>query len=395
MSRVKSFVLVAFLSSVASAIIHAYLAYHSYELKLGFSEKPSLCNVNDHMNCDAVSLSSYSNLFGIPLAAWGMATHLILIFLLLIWFLGLAQSRDRLLKFARNLAGFIMLMSVVMGLISYFKLSTYCLFCLATYALSVIIFGFLWGASRSEHQEAFKVWWAALWSHQRWILTSVALIPALAFFIHWVMLDSFGVKDLEPMINASLESWKADSEHSFNLEDGFVYQAAPGPTSMVIVEFADFLCPHCKAAFQPLHSFISGHAGTKLVLKIFPLDGMCNPELQGKGENLRCVLAGAAYCAESLNRSGWVAADSIFENQANWSMTSLDQGLGSLAKTVGLDPVALKDCALSSATVDKIQRIASEGKGVNAVPTIFVNGKTLKNGQIPAFLEAAAKTLGL
>ena len=396
MKSMKRFwVLAAVLSSVASALIHTYLAYHSYELKFGFSEGHSLCNVNDHFNCDAVSLSRFANFMGIPLAAWGLATHLFMIFLLIIWSVGLAQNRERILSFARWLSVLILAASLMMGGISILALSTYCLFCIGTYVLSLLLWASLSFASAgSEETRNPLSLFKDIWSEHRWMLVGLFLVPVFSYTIHLMMVDSFGVKDLDVLVSSSLEAWTADTEKSFT-EEGLVFQNGTGPAVMTIVEFADFLCPHCQAAYQPLHSFISGHAGAKLVLKLYPLDGSCNPDIKEHGDNVRCILASAAYCADSLNHKGWALADLIFEDQASWNSgnvrSKLNQTLGALA----LDEKAMNECIDSTATNSRVQKTAQEGHGISGTPTLFVNGKQLRHGQILAFLSAAAKSLGL
>ncbi|MFX8778144.1 DsbA family protein, partial [Acinetobacter baumannii] len=75
--------------------------------------------------------------------------------------------------------------------------------------------------------------------------------------------------------------------------------------TVTIVEFADFLCPHCKSAATSLDAFINNNPNAKLVFKTFPLDGKCNKGMQHQGDGVRCQLAAAPVCADQMNQSGW------------------------------------------------------------------------------------------
>ena len=70
--------LLAMLSTLLTLGLHAYLALKFYALRFGALGQSSACNINELWNCDAVSASSYAQFLGIPLAIWGLSTHIIL-----------------------------------------------------------------------------------------------------------------------------------------------------------------------------------------------------------------------------------------------------------------------------------------------------------------------------
>lgn len=77
---------------------------------------------------------------------------------------------------------------------------------------------------------------------------------------------------------------------------------------MTIVEFADYLCPHCKVAATSLHNFIKQHPDVLLIFKPFPLDGKSNAALaEHKGNGIRCLLPKITFCMEQLEQKGWQA----------------------------------------------------------------------------------------
>ena len=101
----NSFLLIALISTLLSLGVFGYLSTHYYELKFGAPTASSMCNISDVMNCDAVAASSYSALFGIPMALWGLATNLILLYCLLVTRFNLVQDKEKASRYTLMLAG--------------------------------------------------------------------------------------------------------------------------------------------------------------------------------------------------------------------------------------------------------------------------------------------------
>jgi len=391
--------IITLVASLSSLGMHLYLALHFYQIKLGLAEGKSLCNLNEHFNCDAVALSRFAVLGGIPMAVWGLTTHLVLSLLIGFCWMNLMQNRDRVLRAAFLLSSFIFLMSIVMGTISGLMLKTYCLFCILTYVFSVPIVVGNWLAIRSaandQNVESWTEVLAGLFGEQKWVLGLLCVIPAGAWLFNSMTLDSYNAGRIDEIIATNVQTWQTNPVKSFNLEQGLVLGPAQEPATMTIVEFADFLCPHCRAAAQPLHDFVLAHPQAKLVFKAWPLDGSCNADITAHGDGIRCSLAGAVYCAEQQQKKGWQTQEYIFAHQMDWSLSGFTNQIQTMVQALGLTEPALSDCMKSSQTHDQIVTLAKEGSGISGTPTIFVNGKHLEGGQIPSFLNAAANTLGL
>jgi protein-disulfide isomerase len=101
----------------------------------------------------------------------------------------------------------------------------------------------------------------------------------------------------------------------------------------------------------------------------------------------------AAIAAMAAHRQGkfWEFHDLLFENYKKPD----DQKIMELAKQLGLDLKAfekdMKDPEISA----KIQRDVIDGQkaGVRGTPTIFVNGRRLKNRSLQGFQELIDKAL--
>ena len=87
--------------------------------------------------CDTVSLSSYSTLWGIPLAAWGVAFYLGIGFLTLLYW---DTKKEYLLKliFTGTFAGFIM--SAYFTYLQKFVIGAFCVYCLGSAVSSTTLF---------------------------------------------------------------------------------------------------------------------------------------------------------------------------------------------------------------------------------------------------------------
>ncbi len=382
--------------SVLTLAVHAYLSLQHYQLKMGIAEGPSICNLSSTFNCDTVAVSKYATLFvaGIPLALLGFFTQFVfLIFLLCVRF-GLSENLVAMKRLLFYFSSFVFAVSLVMGGISIALLGTYCLFCMAAYGLSALQLFASWKLQREALGSHFSKDLQAYFTQSRWVLVLLVLIPITAWTAHQIILDSYGFGKLNLVIEDSIRDWQAATPVEFKLDQGLSLQKTQATPKMVIVEFADFLCPHCKMASSPLESFAQSHPDVRLIFKTFPLDGKCNRSIQHQGDGARCQLAAATFCAEQLAKKGWLTHHWIFEHQEQLAK----DGAGAIEliiAAVGLDSASFKSCLNTDSTTEAIQSMANEGNEakIQGTPTIFVNGKLLPRGQVLPVMEAAYQKL--
>lgn len=378
----------AIVITLASIFNHLYLTYLHYKVKLGLDGTPSFCNINAQFNCETVAASSYSAVAGIPVAAFGAAAHLILLVLLCSAFWNLSSDSKRVARWTTWLALFMGVVSVVMAGISSFAVGSWCLFCMLAYVLSwANLFAIikLFGKPNAAELGGDI---GALFSSQKWVLVMFIAIPALGWFGNRAFMDSYGLNQIDSAIKDSVIGWQSRTPSSFT-EEGLILGDANA--KMTIVEFADFLCPHCKHAAPTIHTFVKTRPGVRFIFKPFPLDGACNPAITQKGDGTRCVLTAAVMCAEKLGQKGWAVHDWIFERQESFYAGVNADGFSSVMNTnFGLDNKAMKECMTSEETNSLINRLATEGKTANieGTPTVFVNNKKLERGQMMPVLDA-------
>jgi protein-disulfide isomerase len=156
-----------------------------------------------------------------------------------------------------------------------------------------------------------------------------------------------------------------------------------GATATVtIVEFTDFQCPACGRT-QPILEEVVNEYGDKVkfVVRDFPLD-------------MHQYAVKAAEAAEAAREQGkfWEYATLLFKNQEHLELDNLVQ----YASQLGLDAKKFQDALISGKFADKVQRDLQDGyrMGVSSTPTVFVNGKRVKDKSkesLRAVIDAALK----
>jgi protein-disulfide isomerase/uncharacterized membrane protein len=366
---------------------HLYLAWQHYSLKMGLGSGSGLCNINEKFSCDAVALSSYAKIFDVPVALWAAATHIaILIFTIAIWMN--RRESIKMQRFAFLMTAFVLLMTFIMGPISFFIIKKYCLFCTFAYFLSFIQFGLAYKIFPHDFKKLGSDI-KSLFTDSRPTAFIFLFIPAAAFLANSMILDSLGFGKAELFMEENAQSWQASPVIDFNQNSGLIHQNGE-PVKMTIVEFADYLCPHCKHAAPAIKAFANSHPGTKIIFKVFPLDGTCNSALTRKGDGLRCQLSYMSFCAEKIAHKGWETHYWIFENQEELSLASFPEDVRKVSAEFQIPLADFQKCINSDDDIRAlVSSQANEGVKANVpgTPTIFVNGKKLDNGQFLPLLD--------
>lgn len=390
---------IAALFTLVAIAVHAYLAKQHYMLKFGAGGGPSVCNINAVFNCDAVAASSYSVLLGIPVAIWGAMANAVLLLMILIASLGWSDRPERAARYSLMLVSLIALASLGMGAVSLLYMHTYCVFCITAYVLSFLAFFFVWRGAGGFQNVGDDI--KALFVENKGMGVLFIMIPLGALFANASTMSMYGSSSakINAMAVEKVNQWKAAPEQKFDEARGLVLQGKDQPR-MTIVEFADFLCPHCKHASPTLDAFTRAHSDVKLIFKAFPLDGTCNPDpnMGGGGDGVRCQISNFVMCAEKVAQKGWEAHHYFFENQEGlaFQTTKMDDAAADFCKEVNVDCAPIKACAESTETKDTVRAMAQEGidAQIRGTPTIFVNGRQLGAGQLLPVLEEAYRNLG-
>jgi protein-disulfide isomerase len=144
--------------------------------------------------------------------------------------------------------------------------------------------------------------------------------------------------------------------------------------SIEIVEYGDYQCPHCKAAY-PILKEIEATFGDQIlfVFRNFPLQ---------QSHRFAMVAAQAAEAA-ALQDKFWEMHDAIYENQDQLS----DAFLFYLAEQIDLDMDKFQVDLETEIILRKVEDDFESGirSGVNGTPSFFVNGQKFDGGAADLF----------
>ena len=153
---------------------------------------------------------------------------------------------------------------------------------------------------------------------------------------------------------------------------------------VMVVEFSDFQCPACRAAYKLLPDLLQKYPEqVEIVYRHFPLSQI-HPNAQ--------VAAQAAEAAGEMNKF-WPMHDLLFEKQLEWESLDktafLDQ-LGKYAEELQID----KSDFLARIQLESVkQKVAEDIKDgtalkIDGTPTFFVNGKKTTAPQLTSAVES-------
>lgn len=138
-----------------------------------------------------------------------------------------------------------------------------------------------------------------------------------------------------------------------------------GPQSapVTLVEFSDFQCPYCVAAFPELQAVLKAFpTQVKLIFKQYPLE-----------THSQAALAAAAAIAAQKQGKFWAMHDAMFTAHDNLSKDSLL----ALAQQNGMDLKRFQEDLDSVEVKEAITRDVQDGDraGVSGTPTLFIDGQ--------------------
>ncbi|MCT2090255.1 DsbA family protein [Micrococcus terreus] len=170
-------------------------------------------------------------------------------------------------------------------------------------------------------------------------------------------------------------------------ENSRVLSQAPNEKA-VLVEFLDFECEGCAAAYPVVEDLRAEYGDTvTFVHRYFPLPGHPNSMT-------------AATAVEAAAQQGAYEAmyQKMFDTQEQWSHTAEDRSpvFRGYAEELGLDMAAYDAAVADPATRARIEQDLADGAalGVQGTPTFFLDGKPLTLNTLEQFraeVDAAAK----
>ena len=436
--RVSIAMVAMILLTVVGVVVNVESTEVYMNLRIAPDDFVSSCNINERINCEDVEKSEWADLFGVPTALWAVVGYLVIGGLALVGLLSRRKRRER---------GFLFLLSVFslgVGLwlvyLMAFVIGSWCTLCLAADAVNLGLLIMVILACRVDGRSPFQ----AVADDFRWLFGSpLVLLGHLAFggamvgagfavTALWVtppieaamvaqaqeVVESLSLEGIEhdamllekqrnPGVDPDGQPWAEKAiptegcEHADECaceegapakpkritimgedEHGHQWIGAPEPI-LVIHEYTDYECPHCRRAHMRMRRLLSKYPGQiRLIHRHYPLDAECNPMLEGKEFHLRaCELSRVSYCAGEQGRF-WEMNDLLFQRQAE--IKAGETSAEDLARRLELDVDRFQCCMTSEDTAGHITSDLREGAGykINGTPAFVVDGEVYL-GKVP------------
>lgn len=377
--------LLLFASLIASIGVHTYLFNEYVKAKYTMEAGSSMCSLSDYFNCSGSVSSPFSDLFGTPLSIFGIIVQLVILFFSLkaLLFSSSSEKTSTSSHIALTLARFSVLVSITMAGISVLIVKSLCPFCTAAYVLSFIT---LFCAQRL--MKPLTEPWNA--SATKGVLVAFVFVGLAGFASGFVTLHKYKNSELQQMLTLVFDNWK--NQPAQEVVPVAPVKIGPDTAKMKIVEFADFLCSHCKNAFPKLHEFIKTNPDVQLQFQTWPLDGC---KMAGTEPGLRCQLGIANYCA-NLQGQGEKSAEYLFERQEQlFETTDIKKEMSDLATQVGLNAETFTACLKDPQSLEMVKKQVEVGVAlkVEGTPAFFINGKAYRGPPEPTLLKKVYDSL--
>jgi len=155
----------------------------------------------------------------------------------------------------------------------------------------------------------------------------------------------------------------------------------PG-ASVVLVNFSDFQCPHCRDEAKVLRENILKAYPTqvRVYFKDFPLSN--HDWARAAAIAGRCI-----FRQDPL--AFWTFHDWAFDKQAEINAANFREKLTGILKDKEIDPLQLNRCIDKRETEAEVDKQIVEGRSlrVNSTPTVFINGRRVGNVPWPTLQQ--------
>ncbi|GAB3836436.1 hypothetical protein GCM10027610_036700 [Dactylosporangium cerinum] len=210
----------------------------------------------------------------------------------------------------------------------------------------------------SSTRQPARKWWQS----GNLMLTVTLVVAAVITVGAFLVLDDTG-SEAEPVTGAADPRLVREDSHRLDVA---------GDGKVTLVEFLDFECESCGAAYPSVERLRKEYAGKiTYVVRYFPLPNHTNAQ-------------NAAQAAEAAAKQDKFEAmyTRLFDTQKEWgeARTSHAATFEGFAEQLGLDMTRYRADVTAQATVERVNRDKADGTdlGVQGTPTFFLNGKRLQ-----------------
>lgn len=394
-------------ASLLGALFSVYSTILTVEIQKSNADIQSICSINALFDCNYVAASEAALLFGIPVAWWAF-TYYLWIGSVVIWtFISSANQRPNMV-----MALIISMLAVVFTLYKayqmIFQLKVVCLACILMYLangaitlllISVLGLNFrrmLARAAATSEQNRKESWQNSITAYLPGLF-SIAVVFFTGYSLIKVSFPTDIIAGSLPPKGASTHNGRASNpvadhfaqpRRTIELVSDAPFWGNP-EAQVTVVEFSDFQCPFCRIAASQLRDVFSEFEDhVKLYFIHYPLDRSINPYITMNGHQYAGLAARAAIYAHDRGKF-WEFHDELFQRQPNLS----DETIFSLAEKYGWDMDQFEMAVESTDINNRVKKHIECGQGVEiqGTPTIYINGRHVKQWQNPSVLRQIIK----
>lgn len=172
--------------------------------------------------------------------------------------------------------------------------------------------------------------------------------------------------------------------HPFDATAKVLAEQAKGPAEgspskqLLLVEFSDLQCPHCKEAAPVMDDLKRDFPNAHIVYQNFPLTEIHPFAFQA-------AAYGDCVAAAKGDAAFFTYMHDVFDHQESLTPALAQQTLDNAATKAGASPASVATCAASPAARAKIESELKLGEavGVDQTPMLAVNGHLMPLGGVP------------
>lgn len=376
--------LVAFaLLGLAASATSTYVHYHL----IRNPDYRSFCDISSTVSCTQAYLSRYGSIAGIPVAIGGV---LFFGFVLLMVWASQRKSRieDSAPAYLFAISTLALAVVLYLAYASFFILKEVCPLCVATYVAVIGVFVISGGASSVPMSTLPR---RVVTDIRVLVTTPVALFVALVFVAGAASAVEFfptdGAQAATPQAAPLSQDQSSEFERWWDQQERVEVPFSNDGAKVLIVKFNDYQCPPCRQtyfAYEPiLAKYKDRPKDVKYILRHFPLDPRCNSGVPQLVHPAACDAAAAAVMTGSTP---------AFDKLTDWFFVHQDELSPATVRQAAKEVGGISDFdARYDKALQEVKTEASVGAvlGVTSTPTFFVNGRRLKGGLPPQYLQAA------
>ncbi len=367
-------------ASLAAAYVHYHLLFDpTYR---------SFCDVSARVSCTEVYQSRFSTFQGVPVAIFGAFWFVVAGCLATVGMTARPAVRESVPGYLFVLSTLALAVVLYLGYASFVLVKAVCVLCVMTYAAVIGLFA-VSGAAISYPMTTLP--------HRLandlgvFVRTPLAVAIAALFLVGAGSTLAFFPREGSAEA-AKLAEPTADQRSEL---ERFMATAPRIPlvipsegAKVLIVKFNDFQCPACGQSYlqyKPiLARFEATHPGAvRLVLKDYPLNPSCNPNVAVVVHPAACEAAVAVRLARLHNR-GAEMEDWLYTHQQGMTPPIVRQAARDVGGVADFD-------AKYQATLEQVEGDVGLGRQLNVrqTPTFFINGVKIEGAWAPQYFEQA------